>query len=83
MRFVSEMWSDGPYVRVLLPDVLPPDWEALRRDLEPEIAEGATRVLLIAGECAGFSPADPGLAALVGSLRDQGIEAIVVEYEGA
>ena len=26
MRFVSEMWSDGPYVRVLLPDVLPPDW---------------------------------------------------------
>jgi hypothetical protein len=40
MHPISGITSDGPYLHVLLRDVLPPDWEALRHDLEPEIEEG-------------------------------------------
>ena len=50
MRYTSEISRDGPYLRVLLPDVSPPDWEALRRELGPEVDEGATHVMLIVGE---------------------------------
>jgi hypothetical protein len=45
-----EILCDGPYLRVVLPDVLPPDWEALRRDLEPEIEEGVRHLTLVVGE---------------------------------
>jgi hypothetical protein len=44
MRSTTEITCDGPYLRVFLPDVLPPDWEALRRELEPELEEGASGV---------------------------------------
>ena len=54
MRSTHEISCDGPYVHVFLPDVLPPDWEALRRELEPELEEGASRVTLIVGRSAGI-----------------------------
>ena len=78
MRYLSEMTCDGPYLRVLLPDVLAPDWDTLRRDLELELDEGATRVTLVVGERSPVAEDDPSLAAVVGSLRNEGVEAFVV-----
>ena len=83
MRYTNEISNDGPYLRVLLPDVLPPDWEALRRELQPEVDEGATRVMLVIGECAGFTPEDPGLTRLVDSLRSQGLDTVVLLPDGS
>ena len=78
MRSTSEISCDGPYLRVFLPDVLPPDWEALRCELEPELDEGASRVTLVVGRCAGITCDDPSLLDLVGSLQSSGVDAVVV-----
>ena len=40
MDVSHELRRNGPYLRVILPDVLPPDWAALTRDLELELDEG-------------------------------------------
>ena len=77
MRSTSEISCDGPYLRVFLPDVLPPDWEALRRELEPELDEGVSRVTFIVGRCA-ITCDDPSLLDLVGSLQSSGVDAAVV-----
>lgn len=58
------MAHDGPYPRVLLPDVLLPDWDTIGRDLELELEAGVTHVTLVMGECSGCSSDDPGLAGL-------------------
>ena len=50
MRYGSELMQDGPYLQVVLPDVLPPDWDALRHDVESAIDDGATRVTVIASD---------------------------------
>jgi hypothetical protein len=42
-----ELRRNGPYLRVILPDVLPPDWMKLTRDLELELDEGVERATLI------------------------------------
>jgi hypothetical protein len=78
MRRNNEITCDGPYLRVLLPDVLPPDWEALRCELEPELNEGVSRVTFIVGRCAGIRCDDPSLLDLVGSLRSLGVDVTVV-----
>jgi hypothetical protein len=78
MRSTSEISCDGPYLRVFLPDVLPPEWEALRHELEPELEEGASRVTFVVGRCAGIACDDPSLLDLVGSLRSSGVDAVVV-----
>jgi hypothetical protein len=78
MRPISEISCDGPYLRVVLPDVRPPEWEALRRELEPELEEGASRVTFVVGRCAGITWNDPSLLDLVGSLRSSGVDAVVV-----
>jgi hypothetical protein len=36
MKLDHEVRYDGPYLHVDLPEVLPPDWRALRRDLDPD-----------------------------------------------
>jgi len=77
MRFTHEISTDGPYLHIYLPDVVPPDWEALRRALEPELEEGASRVTLVVGRCTGIDLDDPALLELVGSLRSSGVEAVV------
>jgi hypothetical protein len=77
MRFTHEISADGPYLHVYLPDVVPPDWETLRRELEPELEEGASRVTLVVGQCAGIGVDDPALLDLVGSLRSSGVQAVV------
>jgi hypothetical protein len=42
-----ELRRNGPYLRVILPDVLPPDWTALARDLELELDEGVETATLV------------------------------------
>lgn len=42
-----ELRRNGPYLRVILPDVLPPDWTKLTRDLELELDEGVERATLV------------------------------------
>lgn len=43
-----EVKRNGPYLRVVIPEVMPPDWEALRRDLVGELEEGGvTRVSIV------------------------------------
>jgi hypothetical protein len=77
MRYSHEISCDGPYVHVFLPDVVPPNWEALRRELEPELDEGASRVTLVIGRCSGIGCDDPSLLDLVGSLQSSGVDAVV------
>jgi hypothetical protein len=77
MRLTHEISTDGPYLHVFLPDVVPPDWEALRRELEPELEEGASRVTLVVGPCTCIDADDPALLDLVGSLRSSGVQAVV------
>ena len=78
MRTNSRITTDGPYLHVLLPDAVPPDWEALRRDLDPEIDEGVTHITFAMGRAAGIAPDDPELLELVGSLRTSGVESVVL-----
>jgi hypothetical protein len=78
MQATSRITADGPYLHVLLPDVLPPDWEALRRDLEPEIEEGARHVTFVLGRRAGVEPSDLNLIDLVASLRSSGLDTLVL-----
>jgi hypothetical protein len=42
-----EFRRNGPYLRVILPDVLPPDWTALAHDLELELDEGVESATLV------------------------------------
>ena len=70
--------SDGPYLHVVLPDVLPPDWDALSRDIEPELDEGVTHVTFVLGHAAGVQPDDPHLLHLVDSLRASKVRAVVL-----
>jgi len=78
MRYGSELMQDGPYLQVVLPDVLPPDWDALRRDVESAIDDGATRVTVIASDRLGLGTDDDRLEALVDTLKDEGVEVVVV-----
>ena len=48
MSAACELLRNGPYLRVTLPDVLPPDWAALLRDLRREASEGVERVTVLA-----------------------------------
>jgi hypothetical protein len=78
VRYGSELMQDGPYLQVVLPDVLPPDWDALRREVESAIDDGATRVTVIASDRVGLEPDDYRLEAMVDWLKDEGLEVVVL-----
>jgi hypothetical protein len=78
MRDAYELTRDGPYVRVVLPDVLPPDWEALEREVADEVDDGATRIMLMAGDAGTLDTHGDRLAALVRALEAEGVSAVVV-----
>jgi hypothetical protein len=78
MHTNSQITTDGPYLHVLMPDVVPPDWESLRRELDPEIDEGVTHITFALGRAAGVGPDDEHLLELVGSLRSSGVESVVL-----
>ncbi len=78
MQSTSQITTDGPYLHVLMTDVFPPDWESLRRELDPEIDEGVTHITFALGRSAGVKPDDAHLLELVGSLRSSGVESLVL-----
>jgi hypothetical protein len=81
MRDAYELTRDGPYVRVVLPDVLPPDWDALDREIGEEIDDGATRVMLMAVDAGTLDTHTKRLTELLRKLGDVGVDAIVVSQE--
>ncbi len=40
MLSTHKVQRNGPYLRIVIPDVLPPDWGALRQDVTRELEEG-------------------------------------------
>jgi thiosulfate dehydrogenase (quinone) large subunit len=78
MRYGYELLRDGPYLRVVLPDVLPPDWRTLRREVGTEIDDGADRVVLVASDGVGSGSDGARLDEMVASLRNEGVDAFVV-----
>ena len=78
MRDRYELTCDGPYVRVVLPDVLPPDWDALEREIDEEVEDGATKVMVMAADERTLDTHVERLSALVSQLRADGIDTVVV-----
>jgi hypothetical protein len=81
MRDAYELTRDGPYVRIVLPDVLPSDWDALEREIGDEVDDGATRVMVMAGDGGTLDTHGDRLTVLVRRLEDQGVETVVVWQE--
>jgi methylmalonyl-CoA mutase cobalamin-binding subunit len=66
---------------VVLPDVLPPDWEALRHEIEDEIDDGATRLMVLGANGVGFEAHRRRLEQMTSALRAEGLEVLVVWQE--
>jgi hypothetical protein len=78
MRDGYELRRDGPYVRIVLPDVLPPDWDTLEREIDEEVQDGATRVMVMVGDAGTLDTHAERLAVLVSALQTEGVHAVVV-----
>ncbi len=83
MMLDYEVVRDGPRLRVVLPDVVPPDWDSLERDLRSEIEDGATRILVCAGAIEGPEEADDRLISLIQSFAGGGIDAVAVWHDSS
>jgi hypothetical protein len=81
MRDTYELTRDGPYVRVVLPDVLPPDWDALEREIDDEIDDGATRIVVMSVDAGTLDTHGERLALIVSRLEDARIDAVVVRQD--
>ena len=71
--------TNGPYLRVVLPD-FEPDWAAVWRALEFELEEGIERAEVVA-PCYPDDDCLAGVRALVELLERRGVQT-VVEWEG-
>jgi hypothetical protein len=69
---------DGPYLHVLLRDVLPPDWDEVRRELESEIECGARKVTIAIARSCDVSPWDPDLLELRDRLQAIGVPTAIL-----
>jgi len=78
MRDSYEITRDGPYLRVVLPDVVPPDWDAIEGEIAAEVDEGATRIMVVAGDRGSLDTHGDRLDTLVEELETQGLTAVVV-----
>ena len=78
METTTVITCDGPYLHVLLRDVLPPDWDAVRRDLEREIECGARKVTIAIAGSSDVSPSDPELLALQDRLQAIGVPTTIL-----
>jgi hypothetical protein len=81
MRDTYELTRDGPYVRIVLPDVLPPDWDALEREIGEEVDDGAARIMMMVGDAGTLDTHGERLAVLVSGLEAAGIDALVVRQD--
>jgi hypothetical protein len=78
VRYGSEVMRDGSCLQVALLDVVPPDRDALRRDVDSAIDDGVTRVRVIASDRVGLEPDDDRLEAMVDWLKGEGLEVVVL-----
>ena len=74
----TDITYDGPYLHVLLRDVLPPDWDALRRELEREIECGARKVTIAIARSSDVSPRNPDLLDLRDRLQAIGVPTTIL-----
>jgi hypothetical protein len=71
--------TNGPYLRVVLPD-LEADWDGVWRAIEYELEDGVDRAEIIA-PCYEDDASLAGVRRLVARLEERGIAA-VVEWQG-
>jgi hypothetical protein len=81
MRDHYELTCDGPYIRIVLPDVLPPDWDALEREIDEEVEDGATKVMVMAADERTLDTHGERLSALVTQLRADDVDVVVVRQD--
>ena len=51
MLETHELLRNGPYLRVTLPEVLPPDWDSLETEVYLELSEGVVETATIVTPC--------------------------------
>jgi hypothetical protein len=78
MRDRYELTRDGPYVRIVLPDVLPPDWDVLEREIDEEVQDGAARVMVVAADERTLDTHGERLTELLAELEAEGVDTVVV-----
>jgi hypothetical protein len=76
MQIGFEVTHDGPYLRIVLPDVVPPDWEALRRTVDFECGEPVARATIVAPRIRR-SAGDEPLRGLIRQLQRAGATVVV------
>jgi len=75
-----EVKRDGPYLRVVIPEVLPPDWDALHRDLACELEEGGIERVSIVTPHFSYDRTDrDALTAFLQYLADEQVD-ICIEW---
>jgi hypothetical protein len=78
MRDRYELTRDGPYVRIVLPDVLPPDWDVLEGEIDEEVQDGAARVMVVAADERTLDTHGERLTVLLAELEAEGVDTVVV-----
>jgi hypothetical protein len=78
MLETHELLRNGPYLRVTLPDVLPPDWDALQSDLDLELDEGVDQATVVMPCCA---PSDLALEVMLRVASELGRQGVRVHIE--
>jgi hypothetical protein len=79
-----ELLRNGPYLRVTLPEVLPPDWNALESDLDLELTEGVVeRATIVAPYCRPPGLTVDAVLRLAGLFGRQGVRVWIERREGA
>jgi hypothetical protein len=84
MLETHELLRNGPYLRVTLPEVLPPDWNALERDLDLELGEGVVeKATIVAPWCLAPGLIVDAVLRLAGLFGRQGVRVWIERREGA
>jgi hypothetical protein len=83
MLETHELLRNGPYLTVTLPDVLPPDWDALNRDLDLELDEGVDEATVVMPYCAPPDLALDAVLRVVSELGRQGVRVHIERHEEA
>ena len=76
MQSAYEINHDGPYLRIVLPDYLPPDWGALSQEVAFECDEPVTRATVVSPHMHTGSDSD-ALHQLVQRLERSGADVFV------